>query len=435
MKKFLVLSFCTFLTACGSTYTVKPATGVETGGIHYYLPKNLVRVTVPVTKTVTKQGRYATQITNCFAPANRRTPATPGTSHKLGTPTYTLLSVRDEKHRYFVNLKKPGNPFLTRTGDFNLNQSQVLTSAKTSVTDHTVDWAIDLGQIVADLAMAAGGAGFLLPNNTIRCSGQAAVAVTDLKRVRKLKTDLAAQHRATITEAVYKQKKADLSTLESTLLGLFFGEVTVRKFDLNITLEPDPMWLAPVSLRLFDESMTALSAVENVAKHQYRVSSTAAATVGTGLVLKVVPNRQPGADQTGEGGLYYRLPGDALFKLTWSHTKTTVATLTTPATTRVQTQPLGQKELVIAQFGVTRYLPSKFGAFKSEVSAFTLDPLTGGIQKLTVNGQGLSKDQATDMNKVITKSQADNKVAELTRERDILKLKNEIDELRSSEIE
>ncbi len=428
MKKLLLVGVCTLLAACGSTYKVKPATGEETGGIHYYLPKNQVRVTVPVTQTKTKQGRFHAEIANCFELADQRKPDTTGTSYKLGAPTYTLLAVRDDNHRYFVNLEKPANPFVTRTGEFNLNQSQVLTSAKAGATDYTVDWAIDLAETAVSLATAAGGT--ITLSNGKQCSGLASKTITELNRIRAMKIDLAANHRTSISEEIYKQKKADLSGAEKTLLGYFYGEKVVSKYDLNITVEPALTWETAVDVCMFDENMKALETIEQLAKHHFRVLSDGCTTTATGLILSVIPNHQSGDDQTNESGLYYRVPGEALFKLAWLETKVVVPA-SGIAITKVDTQTLGQQNLAIAQFGVTRSLPRKFGLFKSEVSEFTLDPLTGGIQKLAVNGEGLGKTQASALNDIVSKSQTDKELAKLTRERDILKLKNEIDELRN----
>lgn len=433
MKKFLLcLIGLNLLTACGTTYQVHKATGNETThGIYYYLPKNQVRISIPVTSIKTVTGRYAAYARRCFdendIPANAYnippetgdyTLENPKQEYQVGKPTFELLASPDSENRYFVDLTTPANPFKSAGGSFDLSQSQILNGAMAKVTDTTYDFAIGLATAAAKGFKASGVAG----SPPSSCDGDANEAIKSLEKVR---VDLLSMHseiRTQITEKLYKDMRSHLLNREAQLLGYFFGEKAVDKKNHIIIVEPNSKWNQTVHFELFkieDNKFKTARALNETASRVYSVNvSTPLEQCGGGSVcLTINPNKATAVTHTNGEGFAYRIPGAATFKVAHKGAQK------------------GEKTLPIAQLGSVASLPNRFGFINSEITELKLDPLTGGISKLSVNGSGLSAEQAGALNAYIqAKKQpasaatppADTTVADLTKQRDILLLQQQI---------
>lgn len=128
------------LTGCG-THEVRPdPQNLLVGkGAEYYLPRTLLVVSVPVTKTTKAPGRFYF----FCEPLLDRDPAVKGwsVSYKVGDDiTLETTGVRDTKE-HFVSLY-PQGPFRTFNQTYKWNSEGVLTHGEATVEDKTVEFAV-----------------------------------------------------------------------------------------------------------------------------------------------------------------------------------------------------------------------------------------------------------------------------------------------------
>ncbi len=144
-------------------------------------------------------------------------------------------------------------------------------------------------------------------------------------------------------------------------------------------------------------------------------------------------------------GIYYRIPAEADVRISQEDTTPTSASNPAP----LKPQALVAESLLIPQYGVVRYLPSKSGSLKKSTIEANLFLGSGAIQKVSVGSEALPADTFADVGDAFVSIQ-DAQVAkekaeeaalsdELTQEkllkelrRDILLLDREIDDLENT---
>ena len=181
------------------------------------------------------------------------------------------------------------------------------------------------------------------------------------------------------------------------------------KLQKIVFVDPEESWEANETIYLFTKDLASTDYLTHLVKNEYRVkklrndnnvlnvfdSKTAK------YFLEVSSKRASGNDSTGSNGFYYRVPGKAVFTLNQLDKDG-------------KKFPISRELLQIAQFGVVRALPRRFGVLTSEITEFMLHPMLGSISKLAVNGVGLGTDEINALTGVIEASRAEKPDSEIT---------------------
>lgn len=463
--KHVLLGMCvTALVGCGTTYSVTPGDGVEGGGLHYFLPKNTVELTVKVTEISRKRGRLSEFADRCLNSTIYKD-VIESSKKEIEKPKqvtfsdarFELKAEQDSSAGFFVDLSIPWNPFVSRSGKFSLNDQSILTAGFVKSTDTSIDFALDLAKSaigVAGSALAAGGVGvggggaksspycgFANPLN-----GKEAAAEATAAAVVGLKTDIEKQQILQVEKSVYELKLAQLTRALETLLGYFSIESEQTQKDVTFVLEPGSVpnftlmnVCEGTATHSREESYETSSGMEKIGPNRYRVlSSPAPATACSPIKIKGENEARAlrreltvafsggnavggGGDGTkGARGLYYRVPANVEFQV---GEKTLKDAMWVPSTLNSTTLP-------IAQLGEIRSLPRRFGWLKSEITDFKLSPISGNIVELSINGENLGSAQITKITGAVLEGEKDTSVSELEREKKVLTLRKDIKALR-----
>jgi len=424
--KLLPLFGIVALSGCGTTYQVKKADEAISGeGVYYYLPRNMVKLNLGVKKSTTKKGRYFSQKDACFLPNDRSDAHSGGkkTTYKITSSTFELLAKKDDNHQYFVDLSTSANPFSSKGGSFTFGDEQVLNGATAKSTNTSYDFVIGLATAAAKGFAAAGRADKDLLGVDSTCTADARIARQGIAELESKLIDIHKESRGTLSPELYKSISASLNARISTLKGYFFGESSIRKYNVIVYLEPGNDWKDNTrqQIKLFDASLKHESYLKQIAKNTYLVDvkNLSSQKNKNGIYLAIGIKRNVQGTYSSGKGFAYRLPGKGDFAVEkWKNDKLE--------------STIGTTSKSIAQFGSVQSLPNRFGWINSEVTEFALDPLTGALKKLSVNGSGLSTEQAGALTGAIAAKNApepaatDTTLADLEKQRDILKVQQEI---------
>jgi hypothetical protein len=129
-------------------------------GIHYYLPRTLVRVSIPVSETTTKAGPYADLAPHFFPFVDPKRILTNSTAYSIDPTAVTFASrgVRDPDHHYVV--KPTGDWWANTVFKFSLASDGVVNKLDISVENRSVDLTLTAIEAAAGIAskVATGGA-------------------------------------------------------------------------------------------------------------------------------------------------------------------------------------------------------------------------------------------------------------------------------------
>ena len=210
------------------------------------------------------------------------------------------------------------------------------------------------------------------------------------------------------------------------LLGEFLGRSSMRDRSIKVVLDPD----------LCDAETACKWQLIEVANHAAEFDNLEALGDGTfklthcsacgcdqGLCIEVRPKRLGNHDASSENavaGFYYRVPGSvelAVYELRGGNKKT-----------------LSTGHLPIAQYGQIRGLPRRFGTLKSSIERLELDPLTGAIVTISVNGKSLGREDVERIANYDVELE-ERRISALQREKQTLELRKAIRELAEGESE
>lgn len=158
-----LLPFFVFLAGCStriSTRHIKPFDAVfRDEGIHYYLPRTVVRVSIPVAETTSEPGAY-TDLAPLFFPYLDPSKVLGKRSSYSVDPnkiSFVSKGVRDPKHHYLVN--PTGDWWADTAFKFSLGDDGVVNKFDITVENRSVDLALTVAEVAAGLAskIATGG--------------------------------------------------------------------------------------------------------------------------------------------------------------------------------------------------------------------------------------------------------------------------------------
>lgn len=419
MKNVMAICSTILLASCGSTYAVYQANEKQddSKGVYYYLPKNIIKVDIPVTVTEKRIGRWKKYNKTCLHNNDLPTKYSTDTVVTIDAPTMTLIAQPDLDQQYFVDITASSNPFRSLAGTFELSSDQILNGATAKVSDTTYDFTVSLATIAAR-GFAVSGLSPAQKAQQTDDKKNKANADQDCKAYKKIEkqiASLAQDLRTSVSIDVYKELKANLTAQAQTLYSYFTVESSVQKTNWTFYVEPQQGWSVDKSIGLIGDDRKPLAHTK-IGKNTYRVDDSVSCDTSKHVCVRIKAIKNNAGKYTKGAGLVYRLPGRA--------------TVSVESKNEIK----GEQSLVIAQFGSVNSLPSRFGAISSELSTFTLDPLTGGLKSLGINGSGLSTEQGTALtNYIAAKKAEDDEVTRLTEEKTILTLKQEIKALKSNE--
>ena len=231
--KNLLLFITLIITGCGSVYSVIPVGDTDISnkkGITYYLPRNVVKVTISGTETVIKPGRFSNSAEVCFLEeylymgrpydSNPKTPEIdfPKGNKVIDGATFELTAEKDKP--FFVSLRTPINPFASRSGSFSLDESQILTQATAKGSDNSFGFFTSV--VKSLLAAPSGGATSdpaLVEGNS--CPTKAIDFIGIMNTLVEQRVNLISGN-TRVSHELYNKMLADISTYEKEIMDMFF---------------------------------------------------------------------------------------------------------------------------------------------------------------------------------------------------------------------
>ena len=472
--RYLLMFMMSLLVGCGTIYTVEPISSesdtVDKKGVSYMLPNNRVKITLTGFSKAYAPGPYAHEADVClgdewkilssvyeFNYQNTKEVEQEGSKEKttvyadlpaakngIESATFELSAI--EGRRFFVSLKTPINPFASRGGSIELNESQMLTAASAKVTDTSFDFVTGLAKSI--MAPTTGGSGALAALEETqkvadgierKCSEDASSVIGNLTTLRTTRLGLISGSERSSVE-LYNALKADIDAYEKSILDSFFYYTITTPKTLTVYVEPSKGWDTETNISLFDENLSATDNLKQVGTNTYVVEATDKAKDAKYALMVLSTTTGEATDTSGSKGFYYRVPGSATFTIASRNDPEPVAEdkKTNSSEDTADNQPIkytsiSQEHLSIAQLGVVRALPKRYGVLNSEITEFKLHPVLGSIQKLAMNGTGLGSEEISTLTGLIQASRAekpDSTAIDLKAEKDLLTLENEVIELR-----
>ncbi|MDP3841508.1 MAG: hypothetical protein Q8Q81_02780 [Oxalobacteraceae bacterium] len=474
MKYVLAALGAALLSGCGTVKveTVRVPTGelaryMGTPGIYYALPRSEVTVAFPVTLERQLKGLKGNIIEACIEACgtpqqtadNISPPAcavpTANDTIILGRPELTLRSVQDFNHLYRLNVD---GGFLDGVKHaVAVSENGVLSESTSTVSNQSADLFLGIVSQLGKIA-AAGILDQPAAPTGLTCKAAREIASRearfqkDIQDVEQQRTKflvprpgvapvLSADHikladdrlRSRIAEIQadrdkYRAKE-DLAEVKKTFKSRLVSQPLVPA-------ENAP--LAPVRLQ-FRELVESESAAFLSVK--IREVLNTALTISAG----VTPSSPDGASATWHlngtepavAGYRYRVPLPGVLKVTCRGS----ATAQSVCSQNIE-RTLIEEELPIAQYGSLASLPVEFKG-KSATVGLALHPTTGGIKKVdlgiepigakpildTLDGLRTSQEDKRKREAGETQAELDADKNQLTRDRDLLKLKKEIRDL------
>jgi len=149
----IVLAAAGCSTRITTKHVATPAPAVlEDEGIHYYLPRTIVRVSIPVTETATRAGAYADLAPLFFPFANPKNilPTAAGYSIDPTTVTFVSRGVRDPGQHYVV--KPTGYWWANTIFKFALSSDGVVNKLDITFENRSVDLTLTAIETAAGIA-------------------------------------------------------------------------------------------------------------------------------------------------------------------------------------------------------------------------------------------------------------------------------------------
>ena len=477
MKKlaFIVAVLCgaAVLSGCGTVKveSVRVPPGelsryMATPGIYYALPRSEVSLAFPVTLERQTKGFKGNIIDACVEAcgAGQLGDATPeaceiptaSDSIVLGRPEIVRRDLQDFNHLY--RLKVDGGFLAGVTHAVAVAENGVLSGATSNVSNQTADLVLGIvsqyGKVAATGLFSSKGAKGT-PTSGLTCKDARLIATKEADFRTQIQ-DLEQQRTAILVPkpGVTPVLKADQSKLAADRLSEQVSEIVAErdrfraKEDLaqvkktyksklvSQGLAPgENEALAPVRLVFREAVESDMAEVLPMKIHE---------VLNNALILRagVTPSVPSAATASWNGeavepiiaGYRYRIPLAGVLKVTCRGTPAASSACTPDAD-----RTLIEQEVAIAQYGALASLPMEFNS-KSATVGIALHPSTGGIKKVNLGVEPVGAKPVMDTIDSLrtslearrTRQEAEAQAAldaekdQLTRERDLLKLKKEI---------
>jgi hypothetical protein len=409
---------------CSSGFKVYPADKAPEGQryLYYTLPRTVLGVTIPVTKTTLAPGdcsveRLAGEIAaRSQPPAFGAPPAAPDAAGKkpkgeaaepapakpdvsaarqkaeqmlkdagiapfdlkntsdlsLGELELTSYAEPDPAHVYAIGLS---SGFLASTQyQFEFSPQGVLGAASRESKSKALDYGVAIGKGVAGVAGSLIGFGGYAPA-TGTCEG----ALDELRNVRAARRAVVEGRGNTqgLSKEALELLLAEQRATESSLIGRFSGKPTAVRGNVNCEHVPGAAPGKPIDLFAFSPRGVTAIAAGCAAPLELVDPSPGAAPHAVVLTLRRAAAiadkaRPPDPPASDDGrGVYYRIPGQAIVEITRADRG---------EGKRASGDVLGSSRVTIAQFGRIANLPGHIDSGAASLNyAVKLDPETGAV--------------------------------------------------------
>lgn len=455
MKPYLLCLLLLLSAGCATKHIVVPVTK-ETkteSGVFYWLPRTVVVVDLPITKSVKKRTPFWTSAganeqnekqaiidaakielglekDDLFLEANEKK------SFKTGVPTITTRGESDPQQLFFVKLK--GGFLKNRNFNIKLTEDGLISSAESKVEDKTLEFTMKSLESFAKIAGVALKAMALqdVSNKTRppNLPPWAFQIIEDIKGVRTARLQLISGEKAppNISIDALKYMVEQLDQLESQLIAHLTGVTETATKTLRFEIRPNGSDSStPLILNLatiFDDGLT-FGTHPQVANPE--IPAGFAGSTGVGKIVSIQIDLYPSTQRAafdlidrslkGERSYYYRVPATAL------------------ATVRGGKE-IVRSQLAIAQYGKVLSLPPDINS-SSSVYKPTYYVNSGALQELLIQGNALDPstvsslataaisvgDPIVERNKA--KATANDELEQLKRQAAILEQKKKIKDL------
>ncbi|WP_460032594.1 DUF4831 family protein [Megalodesulfovibrio paquesii] len=414
----ILLAVAVVVSACSAKHTVvklEPGNGPPADGVAYVLPKNLIKVEVPVVVStangfcVTNPDTYkiagelvllGVKLVSCKELKEK------GQRVSFGTPKLSLETQPDNNHWYAIKLPKSRTQDVSV--DITLNAMGVLTKADAAVADKKLETAVQVIKVAAGIAgtVLMGGANTLLSNKAIATEPKpmsqdfgsllredksvSSSAITVLLNLLKDYSDKLDAlntekfNRASADTLKFQQQNIEsrISKIRELLSGYGKNEMvvtlyvdpedSVQSYPLMHVVEQQGNQTLAVALKQQERVPPALSKMISFVKDPGPPAGTIAS-----LALEVTPSKVPFAkveDVALMKGYRYRIPGWAELNVKYNK------------------DILANTKMQIAQFGMVASLPEDFKSSDTTL-LMELYEQTGAIQKVKVGTKATMLEQ------------------------------------------
>jgi hypothetical protein len=417
------------------------AAALQKDYLFYALPRTVVAVDVPITKTVEDPvGPCTTETALRQKLLLDAPPVTKKTTYAAAKPMITTRAEPDPAAVYAVDLRF--RPFALTSGTFELTDNGVLTTASVSQEDQSLDAVLS----AAKLALTVSGATPLAASvggTTIASQPAVSVcedtyrAIRDI-RARRLQLISESVRQESPTEAYLNVVLGKLEESEQALTSAFTGTVQKTVATINCAWRPSAFDTGAAGRDLFYFSKeggpftTAGSTC--IIPGSVRGGPHATQQLVSAHIVRdddgqqfadTVRGVQRPASSTARG-FYYRIPASAIVSVEFG------------------AEPRAREIKSFAQFGTTTTLPTLGGAFVRKAAMAPTLNAAGGLQKLVLNGEpggNAALTGASDLVTSVVKAEADeekekvaaraaanDELSQLERQRKILEEKQKIAE-------
>jgi hypothetical protein len=437
---------------------------MATPGIYYALPRSELTLAIPVTLERQIKGFKGTIIDACVAAcsaggADGATPKaceipTSNDSIVLGRPEIVRRDLQDFDHLYRLNVD--GGFLKGVTHAVTVSENGVLSESTSTVTNRSAELVLGIVSQLGKLAAS----GFVKSAKTsaeFTCKDARAIALQEAD-FRKQIEELEKRRTAFLVpkSGVAPVLTADLAKLAAERLREQIGEIEAArdkfraKQDLTEVkktnksrlvsqgLAPaENQALAPVQLVFRELVESETSEVLPMKIHDILNNALILHAGVTPLVPVAAKPSWTKVEEPLVAGYRYRIPTAGVLKVTCRGTAAASSVCMKDAD-----RTLLEQEVPIAQYGALASLPVEFKATSATVGV-ALHPSTGGIKKVdlgvepvgakpildTIDSLRTSQEAKHTREEAAAQAALDVEKDQLTRERDLLKLKKEIREL------
>ena len=429
------------MTGCGTVYNVKPIQDSESlaGGFEYRLPRNLIEIDVPRTRIQRVSGKLELSAKPCGIKGKKA----PDSSVRFGTPTFRLTVNPDEADRFIVDLSAPLIPFTSRSVQMKLGpRATPITFASTSENVAFDVFSEAFQRVAADppsiFSRGLFNNGKSASGGKDQCAGKAAEArdaIATINRQLEIIDSQVTSDPRGVDVGTYDRVTKELRDRRTRLVASFLGSSMRLRDTITFVLDPCECrkkscdWSLLPSTGDPEDSDYLESLGAN--RFQMKANPKNCSSITDRFCISLDRRPSPGSDSLADhqkacenaagrnlrsdaAGFFYRVPGSANLKVTekQGRNRKTVSTGNLP----------------VAQYGIVRALPSRFGWLKSSVDQLELDPLTGAVVAISVNGTSFGRDEVQRVFNY-DKEQEERRIASLEREKKALELQKAIREL------
>ena len=451
--RLLAAPLLLLLVGCGTVYTVERlriSDPAQPEQLEYLLPENLIHIAIPITTQKFEQGDLHRWADTCGIKPARESTASKFSS-RFGIPTFRLTVNPDHADRFTINLSRPFSPLTSRSLKMKLNTSATPIAFSSTSADLSIT-------LFHEAVLQQPFFRSSLVEEPLDCTSKHPNACDDCPDAQRTRADIDtidAQLKSIIAKTIddlsgiqaeaYDRITNDLADRRKRLVARFIGRTSTSTRTTTFIANPSECKREQCNWRLLKTNQDLPNTVhlQPIGANRFKMKPCpAACDSGDILCLQLHPKHTPPAkpdtntddNHSGEAdssssasmstnntsrsresaGFYYRVPGAVELKVTvaGAGNRTILSTARLP----------------VAQYGRIAALPQRFGWVKSSIDQLDLDPLTGAITSISINGTNLAKEDVQRLlNYDVEREERD--IASLERQRRALELEKAIREL------